>query len=173
MNYQQIPVNRPFNTTVNTYERDGNMNVGDNGSNGPNYFPNSFRGPSPQENSAKWHVDSNLNDVQRVDTGDEDNFTQCRTFFCEVLNDDERDRLTSNIAEHIQHAHSTIRQRAINNFKKVHPKYATLIQHKVELSLAKNGSRNESFYVAPLNPPRPLPNVVSKCPFGFSSKSKL
>jgi catalase len=43
-NYQEIPVNKPFNAEVRTYQRDGPMQVGANGGGAPNYFPNSFNG---------------------------------------------------------------------------------------------------------------------------------
>jgi catalase len=40
-NYEQIPVNRcPFGTT--NYQREGQMRMDGNGSESPNYFPNSF-----------------------------------------------------------------------------------------------------------------------------------
>ena len=43
-NYQEIPVNKPFNADVRNYQRDGPMQVGANGGGAPNYFPNSFNG---------------------------------------------------------------------------------------------------------------------------------
>ena len=43
INNHLIPVNKcPFH--VNTYQRDGAMQVGHNGGGGPNYYPNSFHG---------------------------------------------------------------------------------------------------------------------------------
>ena len=44
VNYQQIPVNCPFATKVNNYQRDGVMNIVGNQGGAPNYFPNSFEG---------------------------------------------------------------------------------------------------------------------------------
>ena len=42
VNYQQIPVNCPFATKINNYQRDGVMNIVGNQGGAPNYFPNSF-----------------------------------------------------------------------------------------------------------------------------------
>merc|ERR1712076_253722 len=44
-NYQQIPVNCPFNTRARNYQRDGPLTVDSNQEGAPNYFPNSFSGP--------------------------------------------------------------------------------------------------------------------------------
>ena len=41
VNYEQIPVNRSY-CPVTNYQRDGFMQVGDNGGANPNYNPNSF-----------------------------------------------------------------------------------------------------------------------------------
>ena len=43
-------------------------------------------------------------DIQRYNSADEDNFTQCGIFFRDVLNKDEKERLVDNIASHICNA---------------------------------------------------------------------
>ncbi|CAB1109325.1 unnamed protein product [Ectocarpus sp. CCAP 1310/34] len=76
-NYQQIPVNRPFNAKVQPYQRDGPMRVDGNMTDAPNYFPNSFSGPAAADPShAGWHAERATGDVARYPTGDDDNFTQ-------------------------------------------------------------------------------------------------
>jgi len=179
-NYQQIPVNRPVQSTANNYQRDGPMTVTDNGAGAPNYFPNSFHGPqtlvTKRENV---HRDSVVGDVERVETGDEDNFRQCRQFFREVLNQEERERLTTNIAEHLMNASPVIRSRAISNFAAVDAEYGRMIHKKVEDALKrkeKDGGDEplgKQKIVAPLNPPRNVQRGQQKhpvCPFGFSSR---
>jgi catalase len=47
VNYQSIPVYLPVNAEVNSYQRGGSMMVYANGGGAPNYFPNSFLGPTP------------------------------------------------------------------------------------------------------------------------------
>lgn len=183
-NYQQIPVNMPIQSNHH-YQRDGPMTVTRNGAGGPNYFPNSFHGPSPSSTPKTWkdnrcHVDSVTGDVERVETGHEDNFSQCRQFFREVLNQEERERLTSNIAEHLMNASHVIRSRAIANFAAVDAEYGSMIEHKIEKALKEReeerdgGSQrthNRERNVAPLNPPRNVGRGAKLvCPFGFSSR---
>ncbi|CAN0352668.1 unnamed protein product, partial [Scytosiphon promiscuus] len=87
-NYQQIPVNRPFNAKVQPYQRDGPMRVDGNMTDAPNYFPNSFSGPAAAEaGHAGWHADKTTGDVARYPTGDDDNFTQAGEFFRRTLDE--------------------------------------------------------------------------------------
>ncbi|CAG0924634.1 unnamed protein product [Notodromas monacha] len=56
-NHLQIPVNCPMNArTWGHYQRDGFMAINGNHGNAPNYFPNSFSGPSPSSN--QLHLES-------------------------------------------------------------------------------------------------------------------
>lgn len=131
VNYQNIPVNCPFATRVKNYQRDGAMSVDGNQGSAPNYFPNSFGGPSTTE-EATWHVDLAEGEVKRFETGDEDNFSQCATFYRRVLSEEERDRLTSNIAENLAGAMEFIQKRAIGNFAAVDASYGRTIQEKLD-----------------------------------------
>jgi catalase len=179
-NYQQIPVNRPMQSAVNNYQRDGPMTVTDNGAGAPNYFPNSFHGPQPllMKQANHIHLDAVVGDVERVETGDEDNFSQCREFFLKVVSQEERERLTSNIAGHLMNASPVIRSRVVSNFAAVDAEYGRMIEKKVEDALErKNRDGDEPAFdgqktVAPLNPPRNVPRGRQPlvCPFGFSSR---
>ncbi len=181
-NYQQIPVNAPINMNDNAdsshnYQRDGPMTVTNNGGGAPNYFPNMFHGPRPNvmDGNHKWHADTIVGDVERVETGDEDNFSQCGDFFNKVLNEEERDRLTSNIAGHMKIASESIRTRAIANFACVDPMYGKMISDKIKALIEKernSGAQEREKKVAPLNPPRSVPSTNNVCPFGFKA-SKL
>ena len=73
------------------------MQVNGNQNGAPNYFPNSFNGPTPDLKQA-WHTEASTGDVSRYETGDEDNFSQCGQFFRNVLDAGAKDRLTDNIA---------------------------------------------------------------------------
>ena len=176
-NYQQIPVNAPINTNENgsnNYQRDGPMTVTNNGGGAPNYFPNMFHGPRPNvmNGDHKWHADTVTGDVERVETGDEDNFSQCRDFFNKTLNEGERDRLTSNIAGHMVNASEEIRVRAIGNFASVDPVYGEMIRDKVKVLIETNGEPVKKVKkVAPLNPKRDVPVIQApSCPFGFKAR---
>lgn len=174
-NYQSIPVNQAFDTFIDNYQRDGPMQVGRNGSGGPNYFPNSFRGPKPSADTT-WHNDAVSGQVHRTDTGDEDNTSQVRDFYWRTLDEAARERLTENIAGHLCRAHHFIRQRAIKNFSAVDPAYGTSIARKVEQYLRDGPVASRTAAAAPLNPPRSVPKPVKwsnsrrSCPFGYSSK---
>ena len=181
-NYQQIPVNAPINMngdgeSSHNYQRDGPMTITNNGGGVPNYFPNMFHGPSPNvmKGNHKWHSTSLKGDVERKETGDEDNFSQCREFFNNVLNEMERDRLTSNIAGHMANASETIRVRAISNFACVDPKYGRMISEKVKALINEHKVKpRRSKVVQLLNPRRDIPTFQScgECPYGFRA-SKL
>lgn len=123
-NYLQIPVNCPFR--VRNYQRDGPACVTDNQTGAPNYFPNSFSGPIHNEKylESTFEVKGN---VDRYNTRDDDNFTQVGIFWNKVLNEEERNRLAKNIADHLSGASEFIQNRAIENFRKCDPEYGQRI----------------------------------------------
>lgn len=158
VNYQQIPVNCPFATKVQTYQRDGNMRVDGNMRGGPNYWPNSFNGPAP-DSSLAWHSDTATGDVQRYETGEEDNFTQAGQFFRNTLDGAARERLTDNIAGALVNAQDFIQKRVIANFAACDANYGRMVEQKVN-ALKKKGKRPAvATKAAPLNPPR---NIAGK-----------
>jgi len=140
VNYQSIPVNCPYATKVNNFQRDGPFRVDGNQANAPNYFPNSFKGSQPSM-TAEWHADKATGDVTRYETGDEDNFSQCAVFFKKTLGAAERERLTDNIAGNLVNAEKFIQQRAIAMFATVDANYGQMVQEKVaKLSKGKESS---------------------------------
>eukprot|EP01118_Nematostelium_gracile_P005355 TRINITY_DN1688_c0_g1_i1.p1 TRINITY_DN1688_c0_g1~~TRINITY_DN1688_c0_g1_i1.p1 ORF type:complete len:531 (+),score=165.93 TRINITY_DN1688_c0_g1_i1:74-1594(+) len=130
VNYQQIPVNCPYASRVQNYQRDGPARFNDNQKGAPNYFPNSFGGPQPDTKRA-WHKDDLSGEVDRYDTSNDDNFSQVKVFYNKVLSEAERDRLTSNIAGHMVNAAPFIQKRAIANFTAVDPHYGKSIEEKI------------------------------------------
>ncbi|XP_040266631.1 catalase-like [Bufo bufo] len=131
VNYAQIPVNSPINCKVANHQRDGFMAMGNNQGNAPNYYPNSFGGPqqSPKFLESSFHVSG---DVFRHDDS-QDNVSQVRKFYLEVLSEDERQELCENIAESLSGAQPFIQKRAVKNFTDVHPDYG----HRVMAELDK------------------------------------
>ena len=158
VNYQSIPVNCPFATSVRTYQRDGTMTVDGNQGGAPNYFPNSFSGPDVSA-AAAWHAEPASGDVQRYETGDEDNFTQAGVFFRKVLNPQERERLTDNIAGTLSQAQDFIQKRAIANFAAADSTYGRMISDKIEKIKNKSNPSVLNFKkaAAALSPPRKGP----------------
>eukprot|EP00066_Takifugu_rubripes_P004347 XP_003967653.1 PREDICTED: eukaryotic translation initiation factor 4 gamma 3-like [Takifugu rubripes] len=93
----------------------------------PNYYPNSFSAPEiqPQCVESKFKV---YPDVARYKSSDEDNVTQVRTFYTQVLNDEERQRLCENFAGSLKGAQLFIQKRMVENLKAIHPDYASRVQ---------------------------------------------
>lgn len=98
-NYEQLPVNKcPF--MVSNYQRDGAMRVDGNGGKAPNYFPNSFDAIKPDESYKQpaLPLDSAVGDwYNRNAEGENDHYTQPGIFYREVLNEQDKKNLVSNI----------------------------------------------------------------------------
>ncbi|KAL7565305.1 hypothetical protein ACA910_014593 [Epithemia clementina (nom. ined.)] len=184
-NYHLIPVNQAVAASVNTYQRDGPMQVEPgNGGPGPNYFPNSFEGPQATK-AASWNGGVVSGQVQRYETGDDDNFSQVKNFYWRVLDEAARDRLTSNIAQHMSRVQSPfVRKRALDNCRQVDPDYADrIVQKLVAIQKRENQNAGRTVsqqqqqplrlspprHVPPKDPPQALPTRPI-CPFGYSSK---
>ena len=99
VNYEQIPVNKcPY--MVNNFERDGRMRVDGNGGAAPNYFPNSFDNIKADETYQQpaWQLDTNVADwYNRNAEGENDHYTQPGIFYREVLSEQDKKNLISNI----------------------------------------------------------------------------
>ena len=102
VNYKQIPVNTPH-VPVHTYSKDGVMrtvNVAD-----PVYAPNSYGGPkadpSRTDDAGLWASDGEMVRSAYTPRPDDDDYGQARTQVREVLDDEARERLVSNVAGHL------------------------------------------------------------------------
>jgi len=127
-NYAQLPVNCPHaSIRPKTYTRDGPQNYDVHQGGAPNYFPNSFNGPH-EDPGAVQSTFTVSGDVDRYDTGDEDNFSQVDQFWKDVLSPEERQRLVNNIAGNLKNASETIRNRALINFGQVNPEYGNALK---------------------------------------------
>ncbi|XP_025835525.1 catalase-like [Agrilus planipennis] len=130
-NYLQIPVNCPYK--VRNYQRDGFMAI-DNQKGAPNYHPNSFGGPTNDARAKSLAPPFDLSgDVQRFDTGDEDNFSQAGTLYRNVLDEAAKERLASNLAGSIKDAVEFIQQRAVKNFTQVDADLGKRLTEKLSL----------------------------------------
>ena len=100
-NYQQIPVNRPRNE-VHSYSKDGAMRI--DPVSDPVYAPNSKGGPHadyPGQAEPQWAADGELVREAYTLRADDDDWSQAGTLVRDVMNDEERARLVSNIAGHL------------------------------------------------------------------------
>ncbi|KAI5701305.1 hypothetical protein M8J75_008183 [Diaphorina citri] len=128
-NFNQIPVNCPYRVRVANYQRDAPMAI-DNQNGAPNYYPNSFKGPEPTPRGA-WSTYNATGDVKRYKTEDEDNFSQPRILWSNVLDDAARDRMTTNIASVLKLAAPFIQERTVKMFSQVHPDFGNRLRSKL------------------------------------------
>ena len=127
-NYQQLPVNKPFQCPVRNYQRDGPQQMDNEGQGGaPNYFPNSFSGPNHNPKFLESRF-TTTGDVARYESGDEDNYSQVTTFWTKVLKPEERQRLVENIGNRLKDAQLFIQERAVAEFSKCHADYGKGIE---------------------------------------------
>lgn len=114
-NYAQIPVNRcPYE--INTYLRDGSMNVGRNGGAGPNYYPNTFHGING--NNKRYYrqsVDHVSGDVDRVEARDDDNFSLPKYQWEKHIGAEERQRMIQNAVALLSLASKRIQEKVLAN----------------------------------------------------------
>lgn len=97
-NYEQIPVNRcPY--TIANYQRDGLMQIGENGGADPNYRPNSFDDIVADESYKEpaMQLESNIADWFDRNENDDDHFTQPGILYRVAMNAQDRKNLVSNI----------------------------------------------------------------------------
>lgn len=137
-NYQQLPVNCPFNK-VRNYQRDG-MDAINNQGGAPNYHPNSFGGPqdNPQAEQSFYNNDYGAitdNKMDYYDLSDEDNFSQPGCFYRDVLNDEKKTNLINNLADSLKKVSETIRNRAIGNFEQVDGNLGTRLKKECQVRL--------------------------------------
>lgn len=98
VNYEQIPVNQcPFGHS--NYQRDGLMQVGDNGGASPNYRPNSFDEIVVDESYKEppTQLESSVADWFDRNENDDDHFTQPGLLYSKVMSEEEKEKLVSNI----------------------------------------------------------------------------
>ncbi|XP_059142052.1 catalase-like [Physella acuta] len=140
-NYLQIPVNTSPVAKVKNYQRDGQMCVDTNQEGAPNYFPNCFNGPIEKPGLTDGVTMLNDPEVQRTPPEPE-NFDQPRTFYTEVLDNEEKAILTRNIAEHLTDAHYCIQQRVLELLNQVDSDLGKKVEEQL-VKVAKNSPKFE------------------------------
>jgi len=120
--YESLPINRPLNEVAN-YHADGSMNYADiTQKAGVNYEPNSFGGPveDTKYNEPPLRIEG---DVDRYDrTKNNDYYSQPRDLL-NLMSDDQKAQLFSNIAEAMQGVPKEIVQRQLALYELVSPEY--------------------------------------------------
>lgn len=133
-NANQLPVNAP-RCPVNHYQRDGFMagcpvHGGQIQSSGANFYPNDRAeqgdpAPAPEFREPPLHL--SLGAVTTYDQSDEDYYTQAGDLF-RLMNEDQKQQLTGNIASGLQFASASIQERMLGYLHKADPDYATRVK---------------------------------------------
>jgi catalase len=138
-NYHLLPVNAPRNAPMASYQRDGAMRFDDNGGRGPNYWPNSFHGPAPDPSSADPGTPVSGVTGRTPYPHPNDDFVQVKALYRDVMTDEDRDHLVSNIVGHLKNAQERIRLRQCAVFYKVDPEYGTRVAEGVGVDAREVG----------------------------------
>lgn len=128
-NFMQLPINCPFRARAHNVQRDGLMTY--TSSDGmPNYHPNSFNGPQERTDVAesKFPISG---DVDRYNSRDDDNFSQPRDFWLNVLDDGARQRLVQNICAVLSKCKGFIQERAVRMFSEVHEDFGKMLREEL------------------------------------------
>lgn len=137
-NHESLPINRS-KAPVHNYQRDGFMRHDGNGGTAPNYEPNSFSDApkeTPENKIAPFEVSGF---VDSVPYDSDDHYSQPRALFRDVMNDEERNRLIQNFADHMSGVtREGIIERQLELFYKVHPDLAEGIAAKLGVEVPKH-----------------------------------
>jgi len=110
-NYHLLPVNAAKACPMHNYQRDGQMCCDHNGGGGPNYWPNSFGGPSPAPQAAEPAFAVSGQADRHAYALVADDFVQAGDLYRRVMNDGERTNLVNNIVGHLKGAQPRIQLR--------------------------------------------------------------
>ena len=103
------------------------MRFDNNGGGGPNYWPNSFGGPTPRPDAMEPPIElSGLADRYAYTLTDDD-FVQPGNLYRKVMTDQDRANLVKNIVGHLKGAQQRIQLRQTALFFKAEPEYGTRV----------------------------------------------
>lgn len=133
VNYRQLEVNRP-KVPVHNYMRDGQFGgMVDEGTGHPNYFPNSVEGapqPDPEGAEPAWHLGDVT--VDRYNSReDHDDYTQAGDLY-RLMSQDEKERLTSNLAAALAPCRQEIVDRQLAHFDRADPDYGERVRKALQ-----------------------------------------
>ena len=134
--YEAMPANAPKAAKVTHYHKDGSMRFFTNDFGNPNayYEPNQYDGPVADESVAEPPLAIDPDAVAaRFEQADEDiDYVQPRALYCEVMDQDERDRLHKNMAGGMAPCSDAVKERWLAVLGKVHPDYEAGVRRALE-----------------------------------------
>ena len=121
---------------------------------GPNYYPNSFRGPEPQPDVAEPPFEVSGQAARNPYTHPNDDFFQAGELYRRVMTDEDRDHLIGNITSHLCNAQRRIQLRQTAVFYKADAEYGQRVadglgldvkevQHLAEMSQEERAKATE------------------------------
>ena len=133
-NYHLLPINAP-KSPMHSYQRDGAMRPDDNGGGGPNYWPNTFGGPGPDPSVTPPAIDvAGMAARHAYVLGDVD-FVQAGNLYRDVMTDEDRAHLISNIVGHLGGARQRLQLRQCALFYKADADYGTRVAEGLGLDV--------------------------------------
>jgi catalase len=136
-NYHLIPVNAARGVAALNYQRDGAMRVDGNGGAGPNYWPNTLGGPSPDPLKAVPPIDvTGTAERHAVEVTDAD-FIQAGDLYRKVMTETDREHLIGNIVGHLGNALKRLQLRQAALFWKVDAEYGRRVAEGLGLEPAE------------------------------------
>jgi catalase len=134
-NYHLLPVNSSRAAPVDNYQRDGFMRFGPNGGGSPNYYPNSFGGPTPDPTAAEPPFDVSGMAARQGYTHPNDDFVQAGDLYRKVMTEEDREHLIGNIVAHLGRAQKRIQLRQTALFYKADPEYGRRVAEGLGLDV--------------------------------------
>ncbi|KAF9295984.1 hypothetical protein BGZ74_010530 [Mortierella antarctica] len=136
-NYQQIPVNVPYNARVSNQQRDGYMSVQGNSGAAPNYEPNSFGG-AQQTGVAKTYSDFELNAIaaRHIITLSDEDFVQPGNLY-RLMSAEEKSDLIDNMAGHLKNAKAFLQERQVGHIKRADKEWGARLEAKLKALQSK------------------------------------
>ncbi len=134
-NYHLIPVNAPKFSPENNFQRDSYMRTDTNGGGGPNYYPNSFGGPTPDPLANVPPVDITGMAARHQYTLSDLDFVQAGNLYRKVMTDMDREHLVGNIVAHLGNAQKRIQFRQTALFYKADTEYGSRVATGLGLNI--------------------------------------
>jgi catalase len=136
-NYALLPINSAKAAEPANYQRDGAMRVDSNGAGAPNYWPNSFGGPTPNPSPSDPPFAVSGMAARTGYAHPNDDSVQPGNLYRDVMTPKDRDHLVSNIVGHLGGAQRRIQLRQCAVFYKADPEYGTRVAEGLGLDTAE------------------------------------
>jgi catalase len=134
-NFHLLPINAAKAGTTDNYQRDGAMRTDANAGGAPNYYPNTFGGPTPDPKAAEPTIDFSGEIGRRPYPKTDDDFVQAGNLYRKVMDDTAREHLVGNIVAHLGNAQKRLQLRQTALFFKADKEYGTRVAGGLKLDL--------------------------------------